>query len=324
MLESLIKNINQMIEINNIDNFSSKLENFINSYKKNKKSVALITDYDFTITKKYNYKKNLGLFSSYRFYDESLIGGNQQKVIDTQNELCNKYMKYETDASIDIKIREKYVHEFYAKSLDIYINPKFTRDSIGIMLEKLKDKFELRNYTKEFIELLIKLEIPIIIVSGGIQEVIIDLLKKTIKDFELYCKQKKIIIIANELYFDEERGCVGYSNDVIYAFNKSSFVKDVVRNNFPEIENILIMGDHLNDYDCVNDLNLTQDNVIGFGFVNIKPELIGDETKKEEIQKNINDYKKVYDVNLIGDTDFLFLVKILELFETEYNEFKKI
>ena len=226
-------------------------------------------------------------------------------------------MKYETDASIDIKIREKYVHEFYVKSLDVYINPNFTRNSIGKMIDKVKDKFELRKYTKEFFEFLIKLEIPIIIVSGGIQEVIIDLLKRSIKDFELYCKQKKIIIIANELYFDEKKGCVGYSNDVIYAFNKSSFVKDVIKKNFPEIENILIMGDHLNDYDCIKDLNLTQDNAIGFGFVNIKPEFVGDETKKEEIQNNINDYKKVYDVNLIGDSDFLFLIKILELFEDE-------
>ena len=59
---------------------------------------------------------------------------------------------------------------------------------------------------------------------------------------------------------------------------------------------------------------MTQVNVIGFGFVNIKPEFIGNETKKEEIQKSINDYKKVYDVNLIGDTDFSLLIKILELF----------
>ncbi len=317
MLESLIKDINQSIEVTNIDNFSSKLKKFIISYKKNKKHITLITDYDFTISKKYNYQKKLGLFSSYRFYDESLIGGDQQKVIDTQNELCNKYMKYETDASIDIKIREKYVHEFYVKSLDVYINPNFTRISIVKMIDKVKDKFELRKYTKEFFEFLIKLEIPIIIVSGGIQEVIIDLLKRSIKDFELYCKQKKIIIIANELYFDEKKGCVGYSNDVIYAFNKSSFVKDVIKKNFPEIENILIMGDHLNDYDCIKDLNLTQDNAIGFGFVNIKPEFVEDETKKEEIQNNINNYKKVYDVNLIGDSDFLFLIKILELFEDE-------
>ena len=315
MIESLIKEINQLIEETNFDNFNNKLKNFIISYKKNKKNLALITDFDFTISKKYNYKKGLSLFSSYRFYDEDLIGGNQQRVTEIQNDLCDKYMKYETDASIDIKIREKYVHEFYAKSLDVYINPNFTRESIGKMLEKLKEKFELRNYIKEFFELLIKLEIPIIIVSGGVKQVIIDLLKKSIKDFELYCKEKKIIIIANELYFDEKKGCTGYSDDVIYAFNKSSFVKEVLNKNFPEIENILLLGDHLNDYDCVKDLNLTLDNVIGFGFVNIKPEFIGDETKKEENEKNINDYKKVYDINLIGDTDFLLLLKILELFD---------
>ena len=63
----------------------------------------------------------------------------------------------------------------------VYINPKFKRESIGIMLDKLKDKFELRKYTKEFFELLLKLDIPIIIVSGGIREVIIDLLKKKCK-----------------------------------------------------------------------------------------------------------------------------------------------
>ena len=72
--------------------------------------------------------------------------------------------------------REKYVHEFYSKSLDVYINPNFKRDIIGKMLEKYKDKFELRNYTKEFFEFLIKLEIPIIIVSGGVQQVIIELI----------------------------------------------------------------------------------------------------------------------------------------------------
>ena len=226
-------------------------------------------------------------------------------------------MKYERDTSIDIKIREKYVHEFYSKSLDVYINPNFKRDIIGKMLDNYKDKFELRNYTKEFFEFLIKLEIPIIIVSAGIQQVIIDLLKNTIKDFELYCKEKKIIIIANELYFDEEKGCIGYSPNVIDCLNKSSFVKNVMNRNYPEIENILIVGDHLNDYDCVHDLNLAKDNVIGFGFINIKPEFIGDDSKKEEIQNNINDFQKIYDVNLIGNTDFLFMIKMLALFEDE-------
>ena len=317
MLESIIKDINQTIVLTNNDIFYSKLKNFIISYKKNKKKLALVTDFDFTISKRYNYEKNTSLFSSYRFYDEDLIGGNQQKITEIQNELCNKYIKYERDTSIDIKIREKYVHEFYAKSLDVYINPNFKRDIIGKMLEKYKDKFELRNYTKEFFEFLIKLEIPIIIVSGGVQQVIIDLLKESINNFELYCKEKKIIIIANELYFDEEKGCIGYSPDVIDCFNKSSFVKDAMTKNFPEIENILILGDHLNDYDCVQDLKLAKDNIIGFGFININPEFIGDESKTEEIQNNINEFKKIYDINLIGNTDFLFMIKMLELFEDE-------
>ena len=75
------------------------------------KNIALVTNFDFTLSKKYNYQKNLSLGSSYGFYDESLIGGNQQKVLEIQNDLFNKYMKYETDSSIDIK-RKKRMRSF--------------------------------------------------------------------------------------------------------------------------------------------------------------------------------------------------------------------
>ena len=314
-MNSLLSNIEKNIEINDFKNFSSKIEHFISSYKLNPKNLVLVTDFDFTITKRFNYQKNISLFSSYRFYDESLIGGDQQKILEIQNQLCNKYMKYETDASYDKTIREKKVHEFYSKSLDVYINPNFTRNSIGKMLKKLKEKFELRKYTKDLFEMLIKLGIPIIIVSGGVKEVIIDLLKKCIKNFENYLIQKKIIIIANDLYFEEGKGCVGHSTDVIYAFNKSNFVKETIKKNFPDVKNVIVMGDHVNDYDSVQDLEITKNNIIGIGFVNIKPEFIEDETKKEIVKKNVEDYKNIYDINLVGDTDFSFIIKLLKLFE---------
>jgi len=315
-IESILKDINQSIEITNISELSEKINNFIISYKKGEKNIIFVTDFDFTLTKRYN-DNNQELFSSYRFYDESLIGGDQNRILKLQNDLCSEYMKYEMDTSIDIKIREQKVCEFYTKSLDVYINPKFTRESIGRMLEKFKDKFELRKYTKELFELLIKLDIPIVIVSGGVEYVIIDLLKKCIKDFELYCQEKKIIIIANKLYFEEGKGCIGHSSDVIYAFNKSHFVGDIMKENFPNLENILILGDHLNDYDSVEDLNLKKNNIIGFGFINIKPNFIGNEEKKEEINNKIQEFKKVYDVNLIGDSDFQLLLKILDLFQNK-------
>ena len=315
-INSFLSNVDKDTEIKDKEKFRTKLKDFITSYKKNKKNIILITDFDYTITKRYNYQKNITLYSSYRFYDESLIGGDQQKILDIQNELCNKYMKYETDNTYDKKIREKNVHEFYSKSLDVYINPNFTRNSVGKMLEKLKEKFELRKYTKDLFEILIKLEIPIIIVSGGVKEVIIDLLKKSIKNFELFLSQKKIEIIANELYFEEGKGCIGHSKDVIYAFNKSNFVKENIKKNFPNVKNVIVMGDHLNDYDSVHDLEISKNNIIGIGYVNIKPEeLINEEKNKEIIKKNIVEYNNVYDVNLIGDSDFSFIIKLLRLLE---------
>ena len=303
------------ISIKDIPNFSSKLNNLIISYKSNPGNIIFITDFDYTITKRYNYQKNSTLFSSYRFYDESLIGGDQQKILDIQNQLCNEYMKYETDSTYDKKIREQKVHEFYSKSLDVYINPKFTRNSIGKMLEKFKEKYELRKYTKELFELLIKLDIPIVIVSGGVKEVIIDLLKTSINNFEKYLSEKKIIIIANELYFEEDKGCIGHSTNVIYAFNKSNFVKETIKNNFPQVKNVIVMGDHLNDFDSVQDLEINKNDIIGIGFVNIKPEILNDETKKEIIKKNVEEYNNVYDVNLIGDNDFDFIIKLFEKFQ---------
>ena len=303
------------ISIKDIPNFSLKLNNLIISYKSNRGNIIFITDFDYTITKRYNYQKNSTLFSSYRFYDESLIGGDQQKILDIQNQLCNEYMKYETDNTYDKKIREQKVHEFYSKSLDVYINPKFTRNSIGKMLEKFKEKYELRKYTKELFELLIKLDIPIVIVSGGVKEVIIDLLKTCISNFEKYLSEKKIIIIANELYFEEDKGCIGHSTNVIYAFNKSNFVKETIKNNFPQVKNVIVMGDHLNDFDSVQDLEINKNDIIGIGFVNIKPEILNDETKKEIIKKNVEEYNNVYDVNLIGDNDFDFIIKLFEKFQ---------
>lgn len=314
-INNFFSNLDKNIEISDLQNFSSKISNFISSYKINHKNLVLVTDFDFTITKRYNYPKNISLFSSYRFYDESLINGDQEKILEIQNQLCNKYMKYETDSSYDKKLREKKVHEFYSKSLDVYINPNFTRNSIGKMLKKLKEKFELRKYTKELFELLIKLEIPIVIVSGGVKEVIIDLLKKCIKNFENYLLQKKIVIIANELFFEEGKGCIGHSTDVIYAFNKANFIKESIKNNFPDVKNVIVMGDHINDYDSVQDLELNKKDIMGIGFVNIKPEYIGDDSKKEIINKNVEEYKNIYDVNLVGDTDFSFIIKLLKSFE---------
>lgn len=305
--------INGQVMFKNLENFNEKLKKFSSSYKINKKKLVFLLDFDFTITKLYNYQTKQNLFSSYRFYDEGLIGGDQDKLLKIQNDLTSTYSKYEHDISIDIKIRKEKVYEYYAKSLDCYIKPNFTRDKVGIMLEKLKDKYELRKYTKEFFETLLEMEIPIIIVSAGVKQVIEDLLIQIIPEIQKLVEQRKIVIIANDLIFDKEKGCIGYSKNIIYTFNKSSFVREIMKKYFQEYEKVFIAGDHLNDYDCVHELDLPKESIIGFGFLNIKPDDLENKEKEEEKNKKIELYENVYDVVLLGDADFQFFVKSLKV-----------
>ena len=60
------------------------------------------------------------------------------------------------------------------------------------------------------------MNIPIIIVSGGIKEIIIEFLKLlNIKGLEDYINKKRILFIANEFIFGDNNKCVDFSKDVI-------------------------------------------------------------------------------------------------------------
>lgn len=316
-LKKTSEEINQNIVFADIESLKNKLKNFINSYKINKKNLAVITDFDYTITKRFIYSTNYTLNTTYRLYDEDIIGGNQQNVVDKQNELYKIYRKFEEDTSIDINIRKEKIREFYKKSLDIYINPKFSRESVTKMIDSKKETYGFRNYIKEYIDLLISMEIPVIIISGGITQFIEDLLKIISAEYELYLKQKKIFIISNTLIFDNEKGCIGYSDEIVDTFNKSSFVKYTLNQFYPDANKIFVLGDHLNDYDAVHELNMPKENIIGISFVNIKPSIINDDNQKENMNKEIDTYKKIYDINLVGDTDYTFIIKLLEIIKNE-------
>ena len=131
------------------------------------------------------------------------------------------------------------------------LHPNFTRDSIRIMVEikDQKKQIDLKKNFEKFYEKLIEMNIPIIIVSGGIKEIIIEFLKLlNIKGLEDYINKKRILFIANEFIFDENNKCVDFNKDVIHGYNKAEHVKQLVDENFPNIENVFVLGDLETDY----------------------------------------------------------------------------
>ena len=240
------QNSNKNIYYSNKDLFEKKIKDFALSYSKNKKSVAVITDFDYTITTPIDYKTGLQYKSSYYLYDEDMIGGDQKKFNEKRQALHDIYSKYEFNSSYDSETRNVKMKEWYTKNIYLYFNEKFTLDSIDKMTNKCKKNILFRKNAKEYIELLLSMDIPIIIESGGITQFIIAILKTIFPNIQQLINEKKIMVVSNSFTFDEKtKGCNGLEHEVIYCFNKDEFLGNVVNKEFPELKNVLVLGDNL-------------------------------------------------------------------------------
>ena len=304
---------NQNIQYANKDLFDKKLKEFALSYKNNKNSVAVVTDFDYTITTPIDYKTGKDYKSSYYLYDEDIIGGDQKKFNEKRQSLHDIYSKYEFSTQYDLETRRKKMEEWYKKNIYLYFNEKFTLDSIDEMVKKCKNNLLFRKSSKEYMELLISMGIPIIIESGGITQFIIGILKTIFPNINQLIKEKKIMIVSNSFTFDEKtRGCNGLEHEVINCFNKEDFLGNIVNKEFPELKNVLVFGDNLGDADSIKKINVKKENVIGFGFINLSIDVNNNENKKDYLEKKINEYKNVYDVVLVGDCNYEPIIEILK------------
>lgn len=308
--------LNKHIFYRNESNFSEKIKRVIKSYSENKHSLIVISDFDYTMTSLFDYDTNIQYKSSYYLYDENIIGGNQKKFEEDRKNLSDEYSKYEFDTSYDFEFRKKKMIEWYTKNIELYYNPNFTLDSIEKMIQKLKHNIKFRPKLKEYIELLMEMDIPLIIESGGITQFIHGILKYIIPDIDELIEKKKIAIISNKFKFDPiSKGCCGIEREVIHCFNKADFIGNIIKNEYKEAKNILVLGDNLGDADCVKKLDVDINNVIGFGFINLSKDILLDENKKEFIENKIKEYNNIFDMALVGNCDYQPIINLLKSFK---------
>ena len=294
------------------ENLNIKIENF--TQNSNKSNTIILTDFDYTISKRFNLDSNEQLYSTYDFINYSTLG-EKIKLNERNSELRKYYLPYETDTSIELNQRILIIKEWFIKALNLYMECKFTYKDLENMIEEglnKKNKFYFKDFFIEYFNKLIELDFPIIIVSGGIKEIIDILFKKYIKKYEELKKNNKIIILSNNFNYNNLTGEVESFDleNLIFTFNKSISVKNLIENKFKNIKYIITLGDHLNDIDMVNDLKISNENILYIGFINLKNNI-----SEEEKNNMINLYKKVYDINILNDSYFY----IIELLKKIYN-----
>ena len=319
--------LNKKIIISNPEILEQKKSIFQKSYEYHsdfdgkKDKILFVSDFDYTLFDKFNYENGDKYISSYGMYNQNVFGGDQEKVVEARKKLHAEYLKYEEDVTIDENIRKEKLLEWNIKALELMAHPDFTLDSVKKMVELKNNKkfINIKKNLKKFYEKLIELNIPIIIVSGGIKEIIIEFLHLlNIKVLDDYIKNGRLSFIANEFYFDEKNNnkCI-YNKDVIYGFNKADHVEKLVNEKYPNVENVFVFGDLDTDYKSIEKLNLDKNkNIIGVGFLYYYPEEIKDE--KFDIYNNdkIERFKKIFDICLLMDEGYDYPMELLNIFKS--------
>ena len=295
----------------------SAYTNKIKTIKDNQKQTIIVSDFDYTLSQAYiSPNSKIKMYSSYCFIENSSI-------INTLNpnfrqelaNIANTYSKYERDTSLEFNKRKELVRTWFQLAFELYAKQGFHKDDIYKMVTEVMNvpnnvNFSFRNGIKEMFETSLSFQIPVIIISGGIKEVIIVLLQILLGDnlYTQLTQNKLLIILANSFTYDSSTLIVnGYDNPFIYTFNKSEYVANAIKNELlvdSENINIIVMGDHLNDYDSIAQCNCP--NVIGIGFVNCNNHIT-----TKEFNDLITQYQSVYDVNLINNSTFKYITSLL-------------
>ena len=242
----------------------------------NKENVYIVIDFDKTIT----------AANSTDSWDASgkLLGKEFRK---ESEKLYKFYVPIELDYKMPFKEKERYMIEWYGKCMDLYYKYKLTR-------EKLEKSIQLSNLifrkgAKEFITRAYKENIPIIILSAGIGNVIQLFLKNN------KCYYDNIHIISNFIEFDEKGDMKKFDNSqIIHTLNKN--VKSNLQEEISDLKNReykILLGD------LCEDINMIQkdmwENTIKIGILN------------KNIEENLDIYRKSFDI-VITDNDANFTV----------------
>ena len=178
--------------------------------------------------------------------------------------------------------------EWWTKSHEAIVELKMTRSDLKTMVEQSDKEYVFRDKLREFIELVAKLEIPLLVFSAGLGDVIHQLMT----NHNLW--KQDMALVSNTMVFDKNDVCVGFTEPLIHTLNKNEacLANDLHTAKIDNRESVILMGDSIGDLKIKHDVKLT------VGFCNHNPE------------KFLEIYKEAFDVVLTDDTSLEFLIRL--------------
>ncbi|MDD2515600.1 MAG: hypothetical protein PHF26_00070 [Candidatus Gracilibacteria bacterium] len=263
----------------NKDEVLAKIEFF---KKTDLSSLFIITDFNKTLT------KDQGNTSWSIFPKSGILGEDYVK---DRNALFAQYNTLEIDETTTREQKAQIMNEWYIKHFELFLKYKLTKSQFNDIVGN-RELIKFRDGVAKFIGLTIIDDIPLVIVSGGIGNVI----ESMIKQCELLAEN--VFIEGNFFGFDANGLASSISTEkIINAFNKDNFKPDeLTLDAINGKENCILIGDSIDDCDVAK--VFPAKNILKIAY-----------TTKDRQKEYFDD--KDFDI-VVLDEDFGFVNEILE------------
>ena len=256
------------------------------------KSLKVVTDFDFTLTK--FFKKDFGrAYSCHKVLEECNLLNPAYHT--KAKELHAYYYPKEVDPNLDNTTRIKYMEEWVTSAHGLFKKYELTSAVLdkAIDMAVKSDSIKLREGVKDVLSFLHHNDIPVLIFSAGIANILRGVLQK------LGVDSKGYEVASNQLVFDVDTGkMTGFKGAVYHVFNKmgSSVPASSPFMLAKERRNLILMGDSFGDLNMKHGIDY--DCVLEIGFLNDKYE-------------RLEAYLDLYDIVCLGDPEMDVVMDIL-------------
>lgn len=273
--------------------FSQKLNLFAAD---GQEKLLVVSDFDFTISR-FAQRPGVRGASCHKVLEDSGVLGSDYEV--KGQAVQRKYYAYEVDPNIDDATKNGYMNEWVHKSHELLLEFGLTRTLLKQAVRIALDRkaMNLRNHVRDYFGLLKQHNVPLLIFSAGIGEVLEEVLhQESILDDH---KSQDVTVISNSCIFadmpcDESTSTispcssakvptddlpndvlVGFVEPMIHVFNKkaSVFIERhpfFKRSDIQEKTNLLMLGDSPRDVDMSDGMAFSAERTLSIGFVNDK------------------------------------------------------
>ncbi|OIW13159.1 hypothetical protein TanjilG_07765 [Lupinus angustifolius] len=260
--------------------------------------LQVIADFDATLTK-FWVNGTRGLSS------HGLLQQGNPEYDAKRQQLYDYYHPLEFSPTIGLEEKTKLMEEWWGKTHGLLVEGGLTYESIRKSVADANISF--REGVVELFEFLEERDIPVLIFSAGLADIIEEVLRSKLnKTF------KNVRIVSNRMVFDDDGHLVSFKGKLIHSLNKNEHALDMAAPvheqsgdlNGPSDENdsvkkrtnVLLLGDHIGDLGMSDGLNY--ETRISVGFLN------------HNIENSISCYRDAFDVVFVNDAPMWGVIKL--------------